>query len=139
MRNETDEAEEVFKDFAHFTNLQGNSTKGDAEKGEPSIFHESGGNISYYEIAKICIPDMGQPKAAFVGDNSATILRQKLCKSYTIDGPINLILYTSGIIITPKDDLTRNLKEIIQNTSENPYQEIYLLGEEIPNIIRLYP
>lgn len=150
MRNETDKAEvelEVFKEFADLAGLPGKYKKGDAEKREPDICYENGGNTSYYELAELCSPDIaanithalktGQVTAAFVGDNPETILRQKLGKTYSVDGPINLILYTSGRIITPAEDLIETFNQIVKNTSENPYEKIFLLGEIIFNITGL--
>lgn len=151
MRSENDKAEVELAVFAEFIErsglpiLRGSERKGDATAGEPDIICtlESGARLAF-ELAEACAPEiaamltLARKSDAIAGlwgeDGSAETVQKKLRKSYYIDCPIELVLYTDGRTVLPDDVIKPKVARILQG-GLGPFSRVWLLGSEVCDVI----
>lgn len=80
---------------------------------EPDLLclHRETGSVAF-ELVRICDPNIAKILAAgdeahqigfFTGDPSERIIRNKLTKTYVTPHPMELLIYSEGVVITPDD------------------------------------
>ncbi len=98
--------------------------------------HATEGLMSF-ELAELCAEDLarmmakpGESDFLWTSDPSERILRKKVQKSYQVDGPLELLLYTNGRIVTPDDVIIPTIRPILQSSS-GQFRRVWLMGDSV--------
>lgn len=90
-----------------------------------------------FELVAITDPKIAQVSAGYVkpgetsfltSDPSSQIIRSKLKKNYTTIYPIELLVYTDQLVITPDDVIIPTILPII-DSSHHQFRSVWFMGE----------
>ena len=105
---------------------------------EPDLLCQGREGLVAFEIANLCDGEIAKVLAAgakartdafYTADPSAGIVRAKLKKTYKINYPIELLVYTDGRLITPDAVIIPTITPILQSR-DGPYRRAWFMGEE---------
>jgi hypothetical protein len=130
----------VFAEFARQSGLRISPESIEKRpRGEPDIRCTVQGEGSVaFELAELCAGDIAARIARlpadgdsflWTSDPSASILRKKLKAQYDTPCPIELLLYTSGRVVTFDDVILDTLRPILE-CRNGPFRRVWLLGEK---------
>ena len=111
---------------------------------EPDLLcrHITDGPVAF-ELAKLCDSKIAKviaagPKARldafWTSDPSAEIVQKKLSKTYTTTHPIELLVYSNGLLITPDDVIIPTITPIFKSHN-GPYRRAWFMGEDTTCLI----
>jgi hypothetical protein len=143
-RSESDKAQVELRVFEQFVKLRGLTVvPGSIRKGtppdEPDVCCElEGEGPAGFELAEACAPEFkaavssarhgGSAEAIWGADVSRTTLKNKLTKRYSVDFPIELVIYV-GMTALPDDVLAPTLESSAQ-FNRGQFRRIWLLGDD---------
>lgn len=143
MANESEKAKkerEAFQLFAERLGLRHEWLSIESRKpDEPDLLcvHVKHGPIAF-ELVRICDPNIAKvltvgPKAhegAFAtADPSERIVRKKLKKTYVTPHPMELLIYSEGMVITPDDVIIPTILPWF-DTILHSFRKVWFMGEE---------
>lgn len=142
MANESEKAKnerEAFQVFAERLGLRHEWLSIESRKpDEPDLLcvHVNNGPIAF-ELVRICDPNIAKviaagPKArqeAFsTADPSERIVREKLKKTYVTLHPMELLIYSEGLVITPDDAIIPTILPWF-DTIRHSFRKVWFMGE----------
>mgnify|MGYP001555753577 CR=1 FL=1 len=142
----------IFREFAKAANLdvvESSIRKGNADLGEPDVICEVRGRGQYaFELTEACAPEFAaaMTKTRETGDSVFTwgsdatteTVEQKTNKSYRVDCPVDLVVYTNGR--TAFDRLNDILVPMIERALEKGagvFHRVWLLAEGVTLVRRV--
>jgi hypothetical protein len=138
----------IFASFANRMNLGAEDVRnGDATKGEPDILCtlQGEGEVAY-ELAEACAPEFAEAETrarkdkdsvafAWGNDVSEVTIRNKLQKTYCVQRPLDLLLYTNGRTALPDDVITDKIIPLLAK-GLGPFRRVWFMGDEVVELSR---
>jgi hypothetical protein len=106
---------------------------------EPDLLgvHMEHGQIAF-ELVRICDPNIAEVRAdghkahqaAFsTADPSERIIREKLKKTYVTPHPVELLIYSEGVVITPDDVIAPTILPWF-DAIRHSFRKVWLMGKK---------
>ncbi len=94
-----------------------------------------------FELAELCPPDVakavgddmkrgGGVSFIWTSDPSRQVLLKKLGKQYSALGPVDLLCFAGGRLVSPDDLALEELRATIRDCGFGPFRSIWFLGED---------
>lgn len=137
----------TFKRFAKKAGLNllsGSAKKTDPNEGKPDIFCVIGTEPVYFELTEACAPEFvaassglkqGDIITVWGNDVSEETVKKKLEKSYQVNAPVELLVYTDGRTGLSDQLIAAKILEVL-DSGHGQFRRIWLYGD---SIILLYP
>ena len=82
-------------------------------------------------IAELCsLGDRASRNALWTTDPTEKIIRKKLGRKYNTTHPIELLVYSDGLLISTDDMIVPTIK-MLSKSIQSPFRKIWFMGEDI--------
>ena len=135
---------EVFKRFEQVARLNVSSVEKQLpEGGIPDLKCMIDNEVVYFELAEACSEDIAKalanannkddPIYVEVKNYSTDIYHKKIEKTYSVNEPIELLIYNAGRSILPDEVILESIKQSAQY-DKGPFRKVWYFGEHADEI-----